>query len=247
MAKEKFDFIQPFKDIPKTLKGFPKNIVHIWKDPVNNSAEIKVRKAEIYPYMYLFVGLFLIFAILCAVIPAASTILSIFGVVFGFGVVICVFLLSVMNKAQRKFSDLECPNCKERIAYSPDVNIEVSNKSFYVTKESRAMSGSQSAMVLTVSGKEIVKAKITCKCQKCGTEKTFEQTFTTVECERFQNNVHYTNSATLLAQFEQDVRAEGDEGFEGKSGTTARGVKIKYNRNLKSLVIGYFGNEIQMR
>ena len=32
MAKEKFDFIQPIKDIPRTLKGFPKNIGRIVKD-----------------------------------------------------------------------------------------------------------------------------------------------------------------------------------------------------------------------
>ena len=38
---EKFDFIQPIKDIPKSLKGFPKNLIHIWKDPVNNSEEVK--------------------------------------------------------------------------------------------------------------------------------------------------------------------------------------------------------------
>lgn len=44
MAKEKFDFIQPIKDIPKSLKGFPKNLIHIWKDPVNNSEEVKARK-----------------------------------------------------------------------------------------------------------------------------------------------------------------------------------------------------------
>ena len=248
MAKEKFNFIQPLKDLPKTLKGFPTNIVRLWKDPVNNSDEIKARRAEIYPYMYLFVGLFLVAAILSAVIPAASTILSIFGVVFGFGVIGCVFLLAVLKKAQQKFSDLECPNCKERIAYSPDVNIEVTNKSFIVTKESRAMSGSNSQLMLVeVSGKEVVKVNITCKCQKCGTKKTFEQRFTTVECSRFQNKVHPVNSASLLAQFEQDVRAEGAEGFEGKSGTTVRGVEIKYNRSLRSLVAGYFGNEIQMR
>ena len=41
MAKEKFDFIQPIKDIPKSLKGFPKNLIHIWKDPVESSEQVK--------------------------------------------------------------------------------------------------------------------------------------------------------------------------------------------------------------
>ena len=38
--KQKFDFIQPIKDIPNVFKGFPKNIVHIIKDPVKSSAEV---------------------------------------------------------------------------------------------------------------------------------------------------------------------------------------------------------------
>lgn len=252
MAKEKFNFIQPFKDIPRTLKGFPKNIVRIWKEPVNNSAEIAERKRDIFPYLYLFVGLFLLLAVLSAVFSKLSDVLMIVAMVPGFGIAGCIFLLIILKKAQQKFSDLECTKCKERIAYNPNVKIAVANKYFGVSKECQAMGNAQqlypnTPMVLKVTGTELVTAKITCKCQKCGTEKTFEHKFTTVECERFENHVPYSSSAELLVQFEKDVRAEGSEGFEGKSGTTARGVKINYNRSLKSLVQGYFGNEIQMR
>ena len=63
IKKEKFDFIQPIKDIPRTLKGFPKNIVRIVKDPVKNNAQIAERRRDIYPYLYLFGALFLIMVI----------------------------------------------------------------------------------------------------------------------------------------------------------------------------------------
>ena len=51
-----------------------------------------------------------------------------------------------------------------------------------------------------------------------------------------------------MMNMERAVREEGAEGFEDKGlGTTARGVHIKYNRSISTLVCGYFGNEIQMR
>ena len=78
MAKEKFDFIQPIKDIPKALKGFPKNLIHVWKDPVKNSAEVETRKKEIYPLLYLFAGFYLITVILAVIIPDAENVLMIF-------------------------------------------------------------------------------------------------------------------------------------------------------------------------
>ena len=58
MAKEKFDFVAPIKDISKALKGFPKNLIRIWKEPVTNSEEVVARRKEIYPMLYLFVAVF---------------------------------------------------------------------------------------------------------------------------------------------------------------------------------------------
>lgn len=246
MAKEKFDFIQPFKDIPKTLKGFPKNLVHIWKDPVNNSEEIAARKKEIFPYIYLFAGLLLIVLILYMAIPAIQNVMMVVAMIPGFGVIGGVFLLNVMKKAQEKFTDLECPNCKTRIAYNGDVQIKVIDKHFSVSSEKRVMSD-KVTMYVKVVGKETTTVEITCKCQECGTEKTFTHKFVTAECEKFKNKILPKNVDLILVQFEQDVRDEGAEGFEGKSGTTARGVEIKYHREIATLVCGYFGNEIQMR
>lgn len=260
MAKEKFDFIQPIKDIPKTLKGFPKNLVHIWKDPVNNSEEIAARKKEIFPYIYLFAGLFLVLVILNVVFPKAQNVLMTISLIPGFGIIGGVFLLNVMKKAQEKFSDLECPNCKTRIAYNSDVRVKVINRQFTVTKEKQVMSGydpvtkdtpvvvlERTPMYVKIVGKERTTAEITCNCQNCGAEKTFTHEFVTAECSKFENKIMAIRVDEVLAQYEQDVRDEGAEGFDGKHGITDRGVEIKYNRGLATLVAGYFGNEIQMR
>ena len=250
MAKEKFDFIQPIKDIPKSLKGFPKNLIHIWKDPVNNSEEVKARKKEIFPLLYLFIGIFLIMAIISAIFPDAQDILMIVCMIPGFGAGACGFLLMVLKKAAQKFADLECDNCKKRIAFDENVQIKVLKKTFTVTKSDRTIKKNDIPVESTISanGKEHITVEITCKCQECGTEKTFTHEFVSVECEKSAVKVPYVQSGAMLVQFEQDVRNEGAEGFEGKSiGTTANGVHIKYIRTPESLVKGYFGNEIQMR
>ena len=254
MAKEKFDFIQPIKDIPRTLKGFPKNIVRIVKDPVKNNDQIAERRRDIYPYLYLFGALFLIMVIVSVVVPSLQSLLIVVCMVPGFGVLGCVFLLNVLKKAAEKFADLECPNCKAQIQYSSDVIINVLKKDFVVTKKKDYMSSvdrqhvtALSPMYCDVNGKETTTAEITCKCQECGTTKSFTHSFVTAEC-----NVHKTNIAAgqmdvILMQIEKDVREEGAEGFEGKTSPTDRGVSIKYNRQIGAQVVGYFGNTIQMR
>jgi len=251
MAKEKFDFIQPLKDIPNALKGFPKNIVHMVKDPVENSEEVKARKKEIFPYLYLCLILFLVLVILSVVIPDASTVLTTVAMVPGLAAVGCGFLLVVLKKAAEKYADLECGNCKKRIAFDDNVQIKVLDRKFTVTKSDKTINDKNNIPVqstISAMGKETVTLEITCQCQECGTKKTFTHSFVTVECEKSAVKVPYVQSGALLVQYEHDVRNEGAEGFEGKAaGTTDRGVLIKYIRTPETLVKGYFGNEIQMR
>lgn len=247
--KEKFDFIQPIKDIPKCFKGFPKNIVRVIKDPVKTPDEANERKRVIFAFLYLFIALVLVSLILSVAIPGAQDIFMIVGVVFGMLAIGCVFLTRVLNKMKEKFADLECPNCKKQITYDKNVQIKLINKTFDVAKNSKTIeqNGIPVQATITATGKEHSTFEITCKCQECGTEKTFTHEFVTVECEKSAVKVPYVSSGAMLVQFEADVRKEGAEGFEGKKGTTANGVKIKYNRTPQDLVRGYFGNEVQMR
>lgn len=254
-AKEKFDFIQPIKDIPKTLKGFPKNIKSIIKDPVKNFDQIKERRRAIYPYIYLMGALLVVFLILGVAIQSIEGLMTTLAMVPGLCIVGCVFLLVVLKKAEQKFTDLECPSCKAQIEYSPNVQIKVLKKDFFVSKKKDYMSGVDrqhatrfSPMYCEVTGKETTHAEITCKCQKCGTEKTFSHSFVTVECNWHEKDIAAEQIDVVLMNMERAVREEGAEGFEDKGlGKTARGVNIKYNRSISTLVCGYFGNEIQMR
>lgn len=255
MAKEKFDFIQPIKDIPRTLKGFPKNIVRIVKEPVKNNDQIVERRRDIYPYIYLFGALFLIMVIVSVLIPSLQSLLILLAMVPGFGILGGVFLLNVLKKAAEKFADLECPNCKAQIQYSPDVVIHVLKKDFVVGKKKDYMSSVDrqhvtrlSPMYCEVTGKETTAAEITCKCQECGTTKSFTHSFTTAECYWHEKNIAAEQIDAVMMNMEKAVREEGAEGFEDKKiGQTARGVNIKYNRQIGIQVAGYFGNTIQMR
>ncbi len=268
MAKEKFDFIQPFKDIPKTLKGFPKNLVHIWKDPVNNSDEITARKKEIFPYIYLFGALTLVFFILYAAIPAIQDVMMIVAMIPAFGVIGCVFLLRVLGQAAKKFANLECDNCKKRIAFDENVKIKVLDKKFTMKKEDKTIEkdGVPRQSTITASGKETVTVEISCKCQDCGTEKRFTVPFVTMQCDKCAVQVPYVQSGAMLVQFECDVKSAYESGacnnvgtvhptkaqakVNGRTGSdkeAANGVYVTYNRSIEDLVEGYFGNEIQMK
>ncbi len=266
MAK-KIDFIQPIKDIPKSVKGFPKKLIHIWKDPVNSSEEVTSRKKEILPLLYLFIGVFLLMIILIAAIPDAKKILSVVGMIPFLGAVACIFSLSVLKKAAGKFADIECTNCKKRIAFDENTRIKVVTKTFTITKDDKTIKKNDIPDKSTISaiGRERVTLEITCKCQECGTEKTFTHRFVTMECNKTAAMVPYVQSGAMLVQLEADVRKAYDKGYcnvgevhptkveisvsgqTTSSKVTDNGVNITYNRSPESLVKGYFGNEIQMK
>ncbi len=257
MAKEKFDFVQPIKDIPLAL-GELKNFKHIIKDPVNTAKEADERKRKIYPLIYLCVGIGVIFGILGGVIPGIGWILETLGIVFIFGALFFGFLLRVLNKAKEKFADLECPKCKKQIAYDDNVSIKVLSKDFVVTKKSQTINdsnGVHQSATITAKGREKTVLEISCKCQECGTQKTFTHEFVTAEWEKSLVKVPYVQSGALLVQIEQEVREQGEKGFEGLEPRRPKGglkvssgqLEITYLQTPEQLVKGYFGNELQMR
>ncbi len=223
---------------------------HLWKDPITSSAEAEARKKEIMPVLIGCIAVFLLMAILSAVISSLQNVLMVVGMIPGFGAVACGFLLFVIKKAKEKFADLECPNCKKQITYDNNVQAKIVNKTFTVTKNSKTIekNGVPHEATIKALGKEKVKVEITCKCQECKTDKTFTHDFVTVECEKSAVRVPYVTSGAMLVQFEHDVRQAGEAGFDNISDReAANGVKITYKRTVDQLVKGYFGNEIQMR
>lgn len=237
MAKEKFDFIQPIKDIPALLKGFPKNLKHLIKDPVNTVEEAKGRRKEIYPLLYMSIGLALVF-VLVSLIPKVGDIVMLFNIIPIVGLMLSIFLISVAKKIEKKFINLECSNCKTRIAYNGDVSYKVIKRTYNVTKSKTQ--NARAGIDIKVIGKEAADVEITCKCQECGTIKTFSERFRTAECVK-SDNVSLINADLMLANYEKDIRAEQAAGFDGSTGA-----KITYKHDLDKLVKDYFGNFIQM-
>ena len=260
MAKEKFDFVQPFKDIPAFFKGFPKNIVHFWKDPVTSSTEVATRKREILPFLYLSVCLFAIMIIPIIFLPDISFILAIPALCIAY----CAFLLFVAKKAAQKFADIECSNCKERIAFDNNVKIKVIDRKFSIKKDSKTIekNGVPYQATISVKGEETITAEISCKCQKCGSEKTFTHKFVSLRCNKTGVKVPYVQSGALLIQYESDVNNAYPSAFEnlgeirpvsgelvvgGKSSSSqsvGNDVSVTFYRSPEALVKGYFGNDL---
>ena len=261
MAKEKIDLLQPFRDIPKFFKGFPKNIVHMWKDPVNSSEEVKARKKEIMPVMYLSVCLFIALFILIIFLPDISIILAIPLI----GILYSGFLLMVAKKAAKKFADIECNKCKTRITFGDNVTFEVIDKKFTITDRTKNFNdknGVPEKSTVEFVGEEKINVKIKCKCQECGDEKEFFHTFVSMRCNKNKTHVPYVQSGALGVAFKRDIENAYPQAFEGlgeirpKSGelvvggvsasskTVGDGVNVTFNRSAKDLVEGYFGNDL---
>lgn len=252
MAEKKFNFIEPFKDIPKAIMGFPKNFIHCWKDPVKNSEEVVKRRKEIMPLLYLFLIDFILFLILYVLIPPIQTVFMILYVIGAVGALACGFMFLILKKAAEKFADIECNNCKTMIEYNDDVKIEEISKKFTITTKDKTINDKNGVPVqatVTAIGKEHTVFEITCRCQECGEVKTFRHEFVTTECEKGAVRVPYVSSGALLVQFQQEVRDAYNANFGGATtkGTLSNGVELKYKRTPQDLVKGYFGNEIQMR
>ncbi len=247
MAKQKFDFIQPFKDIPQFFKNFPKSFKSVFKGPMTNAEEVKECKANAYALIYAGGFLTVLFAFLTFSLNGIlSEIVGVLELVCLCLAVAAFFMLKRIKTAEVKFATLECENCKHRITYDDNVKYTLIDKNYSVTKSENVIKKNDipSENSISVSGIETVTLEITCRCQECGTEKTFVHKFTTAECE-MKGRYSYVASGAMLVEFEHAVRAEGAEGFEGKEiGTTANGVQIKNIRTPDSLVAGFFGSEI---
>lgn len=270
MAKEKFDFIQPIKDIPKTLKGFPKNLVRIWKDPVTNAAQIAERKKEIFPYIYLFAGLFLVFLILSVAIPSITGVMSVVAMIPGFGIIVGIFLLYVLKKAAKKFAALTCDGCgtmldiKTEEEFGKYVSYEiVSDTTKFKLSHPSSNNGIVSSVLVTGEGNAVVLVSFVCP--HCGQTKTFKYSITPFRCQREQKNVRVPDLELVKARLEDSVRSvlalyESKDrknipytiqsihhpNYENRAkpqvglGPEFEGVTIRYHRSIGEMVEGLF-------
>ena len=91
------------------MKNPLKHFKHIVKDPISTIAEANARKKEILPLFYGSLGI-LIVGIISQVFAKLDfmAIVSFIGLA---GAAICLFLLSIVKSAKKRFEVLTCNNC----------------------------------------------------------------------------------------------------------------------------------------
>lgn len=268
MAKEKFDFVQPIKDIPKFFKGFPKNLVHMWKDPIRNIPEADARKAEIMPLLYLSVAVMLIGAILQVALGLDfMAILTFVGVV---GILFCAFLLFIVSKGKAKFAALTCNDCNTMIdIHTPEefakfVSFEIISEN---TTYDLSHPESKDGVVpnVTVKGHSTAVVAVGFTCPKCGKVKTFRYTIEPLKCEKSEKNVRVRDLQFVKANLESDMRSvldiyqngdrtsipysvqsiyhpnyENRDKLQSAAYGKVNGVSIRYHRGIGEMVEGLF-------
>ena len=268
MAKEKFDFMQPIKDIPAFFKGFPKNLVHMWKDPIRNIPEADARKAELMPLLYLSVAVMLVGAILQVALGLDfMAILTFVGVV---GIMYCAFLLFVISKGKAKFAALTCNDCNtmldlhtpEEYAKYVTYTVESENTTYDLSHPE-----SKDGIVpnVTVKGKSVATLSVSFVCPNCGKTKTFQYTIEPLKCEKSEKNVRVRDLQFVKANLESDMRSvldiyqngdrtqipysvqsiyhpnyENRDKFQSGSYGKVNGVSIRYHRGIGEMVEGLF-------
>lgn len=166
-----------------------------------------------------------------SMIPNLAFIPAFVGLVIVF---IGVKMQMTVKKLKKKFADLECPKCHTRIAYTNDVKYTVLNTDFKVrVSEAEASKG----VNITIKGTETKNIEITCKCQKCGTEKKFTHLFTSATCSKTENTSRIEAGATKI-RLEQEIKDIRQSGFQSNYG-----FKVS-SKSDDSLLLGYFGDEV---
>lgn len=236
--KKKKGLMGAITDIPLALKGFPKNLK--WEPKNVDEYEMCKRIGN----AYLFIAL--IPLIIGIVLYAASMDIGMFVALAGMMAMVFVAYKKnhLKNDYEAKFTNLTCPDCRAMIAYDENVKYSVLNVSWSISAvklpTKRGEEANTCPMNISVEGREETKVEITCKCQKCGKERTFIQTFCTGRCRKEQRDVDRRSADTLLAQFKNEVNAVCHAVFdEDERGTNTMGVNV-FRYDLEESIIDHF-------
>lgn len=175
--KSKFDFKDVFPSIGKFLKGFPKNIKPMVKDPVTNMDQLIERRREVSGMLYFFILFTAVIAILCC-LPVVGDIASMLTILPVAGLMFSGFLMWVLAKAEDKFKALTCGKCGKMLELHTQA--EMAKYVTYEIVSEKSNSGishpaSNNGIVPYVEATGSVSSaiKVTFTCPDCGETKTF--------------------------------------------------------------------------
>lgn len=232
----------------KKVVGNPfQRLKHLIKDPVKNPDEAVER---IKKFGFITLGCL---ATACLVIALNSRVASVpilakLWVIIGFfavvsfiiGVIILLLMIRVLIHLKKKFANLDCPQCHTQIAYSDDVVILKDVRRLLISTS--RTENNRAGIDLKVTGTEYAALTVRCKCQKCGAIKQFEVELKTLECSKKENCSALAVGARQN-QFENDLRYEQQNGFDGSRGYSYR---FRYS-DINKLLEEYFGDHFIIR
>lgn len=194
----------------KKIKQFFAYLRHLWKDPIKTVSDCDQRKKEIMPLLYVSIGILVLFVGL-SLIPALDFMATIGGTIGLGGIAFCVFLISIANKAKKKFIALTCTKCntmadlKTEEDFAKYVNYEVT--SFTVSYDGVSHPGSNDGVVSYVKAQGHADAVVTIQltCPNCGEVKTLVYTVQPFKCHREEDKVRVPDVEIVKSRLEATV------------------------------------------
>ena len=184
---------------------------HIVKDPITTITEADTRKKEIMPLLYGSAGVLALGLILQ--IAAELDFMAAFSFIGLVGIVFCLFLFSVIQKAKQKFECLTCNKCNKmaEVKTVADFNKYVS---FVIEKEEATFSGySGNAQptdgvysLVKFSGSSTAVVSVDLTCPHCGEVKHLRYSAVPFKCHAEAKKVGVLQYPAIRASLETSVR-----------------------------------------
>lgn len=266
--KKKFDFNEVWPSMLKFLKGFPKNLKPMWKDPVTNIQEVEAKRKDVWGGMYTSIALTIIVGIM-TVIPVVGDIASMLTIIPVAGLMVFGFMLWVLKKAEDKFKALTCKKCghmlelKTQADFAKYVTYEIrSEKSSTGISHPASKDGVVPYVEATGSVSSSVAVAFTCT--ECGENKAFMYYVEPLKLKARSNKVVVAGVETAKVNLTNNVRAILDMYENGDAAKipysiqsvhhprnaektklqtgyeSYRGVDIVYHRDIDEMVEGLF-------
>ena len=266
--KSKFDIKDVFPRIGKFLKGFPKNIKPMVKDPVTNMEQLNERRRDVSGMLYFFILFAVVMAILCC-LPVVGDIASMLTILPVLGLMFSGFLMWVLAKAEAKFKALTCGKCGKML----DLHTQA-EMAKYVTYEiagEKSKSGvshpaSKDGIIpyVEATGSVSTTVKVAFTCPDCGEVKAFTYFVEPLKLKTKTKKVPVLAVETAKANVTNAIQAildmyesgDGDkipysiqsvhhprnaEKTKPQTGyENSRGVDIIYHRDIDEMVEGLF-------
>ena len=232
--KKSFDIKEVWPGIQRFLKGFPKNLKPMWKDPVNNMQQLEAKRKDVWDMMYTVLAILAITILLSVLgnlikpLAAIAGIVSTLNIIPIAGLMFAGFLLFVLKKAEEKFKALTCKKCghmldlKTQADFAKYVTYEIrSEKSSTGISHPASKDGVVPYVEATGSVSSSVAVAFTCT--ECGENKAFMYYIEPLKLKARSNKVVVAGVETAKVNLTNSVQAILDMYENGD------GAKIPYS------------------